>query len=77
MRNKIVHEGDYFTATQSDRNMIKSYAEHAVDFFIHNLYSFPKNKIEKIYKYIQDKNEKLLFNKEIIDYIIQLRAKNA
>ena len=78
LRNKLVHEGDD-AISQYDRNLIKTYSEIAIEFFIFDLVKFTPREINQIFEFIQKDQLELAKSKVLIDFVINLRerAKNA
>jgi hypothetical protein len=54
IRNKTIHEGDYGLATEYDRNIMQFYIEPFIAFFIDKLSKYPKDKVERIFQYLND-----------------------
>jgi len=73
IRNAIVHNAEYELATEFDRNIMQFYVEPFIDFFIDTLSKFPRIRIEKILQYLQDSDESLNEDRELIDFVRNLR----
>ena len=75
IRNYIVHNADYSLATEYDRNLMQFYIEPFIAFFIQNLHNFHRIQIEKIFQYLDESDENLIKDKELIDFVTNLRKK--
>jgi hypothetical protein len=69
IRNKMIHEADYGLATEYDRNIMQFYIEPFIAFFIQKLSKYPKDKIERIFEFLNDPDSDLSKFDEIVDKI--------
>lgn len=66
IRNKTIHEADYGLATEYDRNIMQFYIEPFIAFFIQKLSKYPKNKIERIFQFLNHPTSDLSKFDEIV-----------
>lgn len=69
IRNKIIHEADYGLAIEYDRNIMQFYIEPFITFFIQKMSKYPKNKIERIFKFLNNPDSDLSKFDEVIGKI--------
>ena len=67
IRNKMIHEADYGLATEYDRNIMQFYIEPFIAFFIQKLSKYPKNKIERVFQFLNDPKSDLSKFDEIVE----------
>jgi hypothetical protein len=63
----MIHEADYGLPKEYDRNIMQYYVEPFIEFFIEKLSKYPKDKIERIFKYLNDPTSDLSKFDEIVE----------
>lgn len=76
LRNNLVHNADYDKIDQYDRALLKNCVEQMMDFFILNLSKYDFSKINSIFYFLHKSDADLIKDKELIDFVINLRDKN-
>lgn len=74
LRNNLVHGGIY-NINQYDRNLLKSYVEYMIAFFMFKLIKYNIEEIQTIFQFLQKDNTTLLKSKDLADLVISLRKK--
>lgn len=73
LRNNLIHDGAY-DISQYDRNLLKTYAENMIEFFMFQLSEYDIEEIQTIFQFLQKDNATLAKSKGLIDFVIKLRG---
>jgi len=74
LRNNLVH-GESSNINEFDRNLLKVYVEHMIEFFIFRLIKYDIEEIRMIFQLMQKDNITLEKSKDLTDFVISLRKK--
>lgn len=75
LRNNFIHDGAY-NISQYDRNLMKTYIELFIEFFLFNLTDYNVQEIQTIFEFMQKDNITLKNSKNLINFVIKLREKD-
>lgn len=73
LRNNLVHDGAY-DISQYDRNLLKTYAEIMISFFLSQLSKYDIQEIQTIFQFLQQNSVTLAKSKDLLDFVIKLKG---
>jgi hypothetical protein len=74
IRNQIVHNAEYETVSEYDRNLMKYYADNFIEFFINRLMKVRADELRQIWQYLSDDEANLRKQKELIERVIDFQS---
>ncbi len=73
LRNNLIHDGAY-DISQYDRNLLKTYTEGMIKFFMFQLSKYEIQEIQTIFQFLQKDKVTLTKSKDLLDFVIKLKG---